>query len=197
MPTFPAARPLARGLILAGLAAAIASCKGLTAIDPSFQNVTASDTVYAINGAPPNSPNAVKFFDGLTVRADQSFAFDIAFDIDAAGNPVIIPVKAMATTFSTAYSVGLQKATGSFESVLDAPKDGYRADTAMAVGVGQTIIAESRDVFVACAYALKGQSYFSKIVVTEVDPVLRRMVFTMTVTRNCGFHSFAAGFPRD
>src|SRR5690242_7042579 len=177
MPTFPVARPLARGLILAGFAAAIASCKGLTAIDPSFQNVTASDTVYAINGAPPNSPNAVKFFDGLTVRADQSFAFDIAFDIDAAGNPVIIPVKAMATTFSTAYSVGLQMATGSFESVLDAPKDGYRAYTAMAVGVGQTIIAESRDVFVACAYALKGQSYFSKIVVTEVDPVLRRMVF--------------------
>lgn len=197
MPTFPAARPLTRGLILAGLAAGIASCKGLTAIDPSFQNVTVSDTVYAINGAPPNAPNSVKFFDGLVVRADQSFNFDLAFDIDGAGNPVLIPVKALATTFSTAYSVGLQKATGTFESVLAAPKDGYRADTAMAIGVGQTIVAESRDIFVACSFAIKGQSYFSKIVVTEIDPVLRRMVFTMTVNRNCGFHSFAPGFPTD
>jgi hypothetical protein len=93
--------------------------------------------------------------------------------------------------------VGLQKTTGAFESVLSAPKDGYRADTAMAIGVGQTIIAESRDIFVACAFAIKGQSYFSKIVVTEIDPVLRRMVFTMTVNRNCGFHSFAPGFPPD
>jgi hypothetical protein len=197
MMTFPAARPLTRGLILAGFAAAIAACKGLTAIDPSFQNMTATDTVYAINGAPPNSPNAVKFFDGLVTRADQSFTFDLAFDIDAAGNPVLIPVKALATTFSTSYSIGLQKATGSFESVLEAPKEGYRADTALAVGVGQPVIAETRDVFVACAYALKGQSYFSKIVVTEVDPVLRRMVFTMTVNRNCGFHSFSPGFPPD
>ena len=197
MPTFRSVRPLSRGLILMGLAGAIAACKGFTAIDPSFQNVTATDTVYALNGGPPNAPNSINFFQGLTDRADQGFGFDLAFDIDKDGNPVILPSKAIATSFSSPYSVGLQRATGSFESVTSAPKDGYRLDTAMVVGIGQTIITESHDLFNACFNAIKGQSYFSKISVTEVDLTLRRLIFTVTVNRNCGFRSFAPGLPRD
>jgi hypothetical protein len=63
----------------------------------------------------------------------------IAFDIDKDGHPVIIPARALATTFSSPYSVGLQKVTGSFESVLDAPKDGYRPDTSTTIAVGQPL----------------------------------------------------------
>jgi hypothetical protein len=196
MPTFPSARPLPRALILAGLALSIAACKGFTAIDASFQNVTATDTVYALNGGPPNSPNAINFFQGLTDRADQGFGFDIAFDIDKDGNAVIIPARVLATAFSNPSSIGLQRATGTFESITDAPKDGYRADTAMTVAVGEAVLIEVHD-FNACFNALKGQSYFSKLVFTDVDPVLKRVAFTMTVNRNCGFHSFAPGLPRD
>jgi hypothetical protein len=197
MPTLSIPKPLARGLTFAALAAAAASCKGLTEINAGLQNVTASDTVYALNGGPANAPNTLNLFQGVVLRADQGFGFDVAFDIDKDGKVVIIPSKALATTFSNPYSVGLQKAEGTFESVVSAPKDGYRADTATTIGVNQTIIVESRDVFNACLYAIKGQSYYSKIVVTEVDPVLRRMVFTVTVNRNCGFHSFAPGVPRE
>ena len=197
MPTFSIPRPLARVLTFTGLAAVVASCKGLTAIDASLQNVTASDTVFALNGGPSNAPNTLNFFQGIVLRADQGFGFDIAFDIDKDGNVVIIPSRALATTFSNPYSVGLQKATGTFEQVLTAPKDGYRPDTSMTIGINQPIIAESRDVLGACLYAIKGQSYYSKLVITEVDPVLRRMIFTVTVNRNCGFHSFAPGLPRE
>jgi hypothetical protein len=196
MTTFPAAKPLARALVLMGLGLTIAACKGLTAIDPSFPNVTASDTVFALNSGPPNAPNSINFFQGLTDRADQGFGFDIAFDIDQNGNAVIIPSRALATSFSNPYSVGLQRATTVFDLVLSAPKDGYRVDTAMTVAVDQAIIIESHD-FNACFTALKGQSYFSKLVVTGVDPVTRRIAFTTTVNRNCGFHSFAPGLPRD
>jgi len=196
MSTFPSARPLPRALILIGFAASIAACRGFTAIDASFQNVTATDTVYALNGGPPNSPNSINFFQGLTDRADQGFGFDIAFDIDKDGNPVIIPARALATNFSNPSSIGLQRATTSFEAIAEAPRDGYRADTAMTVGVGQAIIVEVHDIN-ACLYALKGQSYFSKLVITEVDPALKRIAFTVTVNRNCGFHSFAPGLPRD
>jgi hypothetical protein len=198
MTTLPTARTLARALTGVALAATLTACKGLTSIDASFQNVTASDTVYALNGGPPGAANSLKFFDGLVLRANQGFAFDIAFDLDEAGNIVIIPVKAVATTFpNDAYSVALQRMTGTFQSVLEAPKDGYRPDTAMTIGVGQTIIAESRDVFGVCAFSLKGQSYYSKLVVNEVDPLLKRIVFTVTVNRNCGFRSFAPGIPED
>jgi hypothetical protein len=196
MTTFPIARPLARALTLVGLTVAFAACKGLTQIDPSFQNVTATDTVYALNGGPPNSPNAINFFQGLTDRADQGFGFDVAFDLDVNGNVIVIPSRALATAFSNPYSVGLQKATGSFESIAAAPKDGYRADTSMTVAIGQTLLIESHD-FNVCYTALKGQSYFTKLVVTDVDTAQRRIAFTVTVNRNCGFHSFAPGLPRD
>lgn len=196
MSTFPSARPLPRALILLGFAASIAACKGFTAIDASFQNVTATDTVYALNGGPPNSDNSFNFFQGITNRADQGFGFDLAFDIDNAGNAVIIPARVLATNFSNPSSIGLQRATTSFEAISEAPRDGYRADTAMTVGVGQAVIIEVHDIN-SCLYALKGQSYFSKLVVTEVDPVLKRIAFMVTVNRNCGFHSFAPGLPRD
>lgn len=197
MTTFPTARPLARLLTAAALVAGIGACKGFTDIDAGFQNITNVDTVYALNGGPPGSPNTLKFFDLGVTRADQGFGFDVAFDLDANGNVVIIPAKAVATTFSNPYSVGLQRVTGTFQSVLAAPEDGYRADTAVTVPVGETVVAESRDVFGACLYALKGQAYYSKIVIDQVDPVLRRIIFTVTVNRNCGFRSFLPGIPED
>jgi hypothetical protein len=196
MPTFPTARPLARALTLIGLAGAIAACKGLTAIDASFQNMTASDTVYALNGGPPNAANSLKFFEGSVSRADQGFGFDIAFDLDKDGNIVIIPSKALATSFNNPYSVALLRVPGTFESVLEAPKEGYRPDTSTTIVLGQAMVIESRDVLGACLYALKGQSYYSKLVINEVDPALKRIIFTVTVNRNCGFRSFAPGIPQ-
>ena len=188
---------LARILTALGLVALVAACKGLTSIDASLQTHTATDTVYALNGGPPGSPNAFKFFTGLPVHADLAFAFDVAFDIDPNGNVVVIPARALATNFSNPYSVGLQTVPGEFTTILEAPKDGYRADTATTIPIGKTIVAESRDFFSVCLNSLKGQSYYSKLFVTEVDPALRRIVFIVTVNPNCGFRSFAPGIPQE
>lgn len=199
MPTFPSHRPLARSAAALGLALVLGACKDLTSIDASFQNVTAIDTVYALNGSPPNAPNTLKFYDGLVQRADQGFGFDVAFDINQNGSVLIIPARAVATSFATPYSVALLKAPGPFETVLEAPESGYRPDTAMVVNIGETVVAESRDSGISgiCSFSLKGQSYYSKLVVTEVDVPKRRIVFTLTVNRNCGFRSFAPGIPRN
>ena len=199
MPTFLTHRPTVRILAVIAVAATVAGCKGLQAIEPSFQNVTASDTVYALNGSPPGAPTSLNFFQGLVDRADQGFGFDVAFDIDQTGNVVIIPVRALATTFTNPYSVALQKVSGPFEAVAKAPENGYRPDTAMVVLVGETIVAESRDNANGgtCSFSLKGQAFYSKLVVTEVDLDKRRIAFTVTVNRNCGFRSFAPGFPDD
>ncbi|HET9424835.1 MAG TPA: hypothetical protein VFO55_05640 [Gemmatimonadaceae bacterium] len=198
MTTFsPLRRP---GRIAAALALALSlgACKELTSIDASFQNVTIADTVYSLNGSPPAAHNAIKLFDLATRRADQGFSYDIAFDIDAAGNAVIIPARAVATNFSSPYSVALLAVPGTFESVLSAPEDvDYRPDTATTIPVGQIMIIESRDNAGMCLYSLKGSSYFSKLVITHVDPVKRTLGFTATINRNCGFRSFEPGIPRD
>ena len=45
--------------------------------------------------------------------------------------------------------------------------------------------------------AIKGQSYFSKLVVDSIDLTTRKISTTITVNRNCGFRSFAEGKPKD
>ncbi|MEO5568349.1 MAG: hypothetical protein ABIR92_07640 [Gemmatimonadaceae bacterium] len=199
MPTVSTHTLARRAAVALGLALSFGACKEFTSIDASFANVTGSETLYALNGSPPGSANALKFFDGIANRADQGFGYDVAFDIDAAGNVVIIPARALATNFSNPYSVGLQKVAGSFESNITAPKDGFTLDTAIVVGLGQTVIAETHDSGPGgvCSFSLKGQSYFTKLVVTEIDQARRRITFTFTVNRNCGFRSFALGIPRD
>jgi hypothetical protein len=86
---------------------------------------------------------------------------------------------------------------GAFATVLEAPKDGYRPDTAATIGVGETLVAEIRDFQGVCITSLKGQTYYSKLSILSVDPALRRIVFIVTVNRNCGFRSFAPGIPQD
>jgi hypothetical protein len=194
-----ARRLTAPGLMLA--LASLAACKDFTAVDASFANVTASDTVYALNGAPAGAATAFKFFDGSLRRADQSFTFDVAFDLASDGRVIVLPAKAVATALLPAngfspYSVGIQQVPTSFETTLEAPKDGYRADTAVTVAVGQTLLFQSFDLQV-CGFAIKGNSYFSKVVITNVDVPKKRIAFTVTVNRNCGFRSFLPGIPRD
>jgi hypothetical protein len=191
------ARFAPRVLLATVLAVTPGACKEFTSIDASYPNATNSETLYALNGAPPGAANAMKFFDGIANRADQGFAYDVAFDINADGDVVVIPSKALATGFSNPYSVGLQSVSGSFESVTSAPKDGYRADTAMTVHANQVFVIESRDQFGTCAYSLKGQSYYSKVVITAIDVEHRRIDMVFTVNKNCGFRSFAPGIPRD
>lgn len=198
MPTFSPYRFACRALGGLALAASLGACKELTSVDASFANTTNTETLYAINGAPVGSPNALKFFEGVANRADQGFAFDVVFDITPDGKVEIIPSRAVASFPSpTQYSVGLQVANGTFESVTEAPKDGYRADTALVVNVGQVVIVESRDNVSVCQFAIKGSSYFTKLIVTDIDLAKRRIDITFTVNRNCGFRSFEPGIPKN
>ena len=120
---------LVPGLLIAvAIVASSTGCKSLTSIDASFPNVTDTAAVYAINGSPAGSPTAISLFSGLVMRADQGFQFDLAFDINSAGKAVLIPSRALASQFSTPYSVGLQVLSGAFATIDRAPKDGYVAD---------------------------------------------------------------------
>lgn len=175
--------------------ASVTGCKDFTSVDASFANVTADNTFYAINGSPAGAPTAVTLFSGQVLRADQGFAYDLAFDIDAQGRAVLFPPRALSAGFSNPYSVGLQITTTPFELVTEAPKDGYRVDTALVAAKNAVVLIESHDVS-TCAYAIKGNSYYSKLVITDVDVAKRRIDLTLTVNRNCGFRSFAAGIPR-
>jgi hypothetical protein len=175
----------------------VAACKGLTSIDASFENVTDTIEFYPLNGSPPGAPTAIKLFSGVRERADESFAYDVAFDVTPTGEVKIIPARALASGFAAPYAVGLQRIpNATFDAVASAPKDGYTIDSTMTVGPGTVVVIQSFDVN-TCAVSIKGQSYFSKLVVTSVDPATKKIRTVIEVNRNCGFHSFAEGKPKD
>jgi hypothetical protein len=194
-----APRSLAIGAFALTIAAvaSVSACKGLTSIDASFDNVTDTLEFFPLNGSPPGAPTAINLFSGVRQRADQSFAYDVAFDLSSSGLVTIIPARALASGFAAPYSVGLQKLPGvTFESVATAPKDGYTNDSTMTVVPGQVVVIQSFDVN-RCGFAIKGQSYFSKLLVVSVDTVARKIKTLIEVNRNCGFRSFAEGKPKD
>src|SRR5689334_3249738 len=115
-------------LAAAALALAIAACGDFTGVPASLSTFADSGVVYALNGAPPGAPTALHVYSGTRLAADASFTFDVAFDLDAANNVLIMPQRAVASSLASTHTVSLQTVTTDFASIDRAPKNGYRAD---------------------------------------------------------------------
>ena len=191
------ARPTSRFAALAvTFLCALGACGDLTGVPASLNTVTDSTNVYALNGAPPGAPSALHVFSGTLLPVTSSFVFDVAFDIDASGNAVVLPQRVVASRLASTHSVGLQKLNVPFESVTSAPKSGYVADSAVVASVNQVIAIQSNDPD-ACGISLTGTTLYAKVVVLAIDRVARQLTIRYTVDPNCGFVSFAPGLPKD
>lgn len=184
--------------IVASLAAASVACGDFTGVPASLPTLSAdSAAVYAINGAPLGAPTALHVFSGTLLAADASFSFDIAFDINSAGEIVFLPQRAVASGLATTHTVALQKDTvNTFDGVTRAPSGGYRPDTALTARVGQVVLAQVTDPN-ACGFSISGTTLYAKLQVRSLDPVNRTLKLRYTVDPNCGFRSFASGIPKD
>jgi hypothetical protein len=189
-----------RSKIIALAAAIIAvggvACGDLTGVPAALPTLSDSTVVYAINGAPPGAPTALHVFAGQLFSADASFVFDVAFDIDANGHPVLLPQRAVASGLAATHTVGLQTSTTTYENLTSAPKSGYRADTALVATVNVPVLVQSTDPN-SCGTSLTGSTLYAKVVIRSVDRVARQMVVQFTTDPNCGFLSFLPGIPKD
>jgi hypothetical protein len=189
----------------AGLAAATLAAGSLLACgDPNAPRATLAtytDTLafYALNGSPRGAPSALRLIGGVAgapaVAPDASFSFDVALDIDDQGRPVLLPVRAVASPFSSAHSVGLQRSKEAFEKVTRAPTSGYQHDTATTVSFGETVLIEAADAAVCSTFLSTGVLY-GKIVVDSVNLDTRRLYARVTADPNCGYRSFEPGVPK-
>jgi len=182
----------------AALAVAVAgvACGDFTGVPASLPTVTTTGTVYAINGAPVGAPTAFHMFSGTLLPANASFVFDVAFDLDATGNAILLPQRTVATGLTSTHTVSLQKVAGQFDALTSAPKSGYRADTALVVPINQVVAIQSSDPN-ACGVSLTGSTLYAKLVVTAIDRAAKQLTVLYTVDPNCGFFSFASGLPKD
>ena len=189
---------------LAGLvaAAALAACGDTTDLEASFETVEDTLSVFAVSGTPPQLPSGLLLggqgdadFAGepVVVRVNESFLFDIAFDIDAAGGAVIYPYRLVASDFGSSRRVRVQAVEEPFAELLRAPVSGYQDSVAVAAPLGTTIVIETQNS-TYCSNDLV-RTLYAKLVVDSVRQATREIYFRVRLDPNCGFRSFAPGIP--
>ncbi len=165
----------------------------LKATAPTFVDTL---SVFALSGTPPSYPSGVSLVGRRAVRVDGFAGFDVAFDIDPAGNAVIYPVKLVVASPGGTRLVGLLKTPFPFEAVLEAPSTGFETDSSFVVAPGETVVVQSvhniqGDI---CQFALSPFIY-SKIAIDSVSLATRTLYLRIGLDPNCGFRSFADGIP--
>ena len=175
-------------VVVVALAVLAVACGAPTKPKATYANALSSYSLYAFTGAPVNAATAISFLGG-PARADASFAFDVAFDLDATGRPIVYPVRAIASDLAgTVKRVGLQVVSGSFETVLQVPATGYDTLAARTVNVGDVIAVQLLDL-TSCLYSLGGQMLYAKLTVDSVNTSARRLYARTVLDPNCGYRS--------
>jgi hypothetical protein len=197
MPTTPSIlrRPVrgARTVACAALAAlAVVACSDPFKVTAQYPNTPFAFSLFALSGSgPANAPAAIDFGTVGAVRVDGSFAFDVAFDFDGNGKIRVIPQKLVGISVGGARTVGLQRVTGVYESVLLAPSKGWVLDSALSVLPGEVVVV--RMTSSGCVYQLSRELY-AKLVIDSVKA--GGLLFGRGMTNpNCGFKSFEVGIP--
>jgi len=160
----------------------------LTSVDSLF--------LYALSGTPPTYPSGISLIARQSVRVDGFASFDVALDIDAAGKPVIFPVKLVVSSPGGSRPVSMLKVQGTFEQVVEAPKSGFEADSSLSLAFGEVVVIQSTHNTTGdlCQFAINPNIY-AKIVVDSVNLASRTLFLRLGLDPNCGFRSFAAGLP--
>jgi uncharacterized protein YqfA (UPF0365 family) len=178
-------------VVVVALATLVVACGDPTSPNATSANLSVTYSLYALTGTSTAVPNAIDFLAGLR-RADASFDFDVAFDLDSAGKIVLYPVRAIAGPIvqTVPARVGLQTVSGSYESVLEAPQTGYDTLSVRTITPGTTVVVEKVDLLTGlCIYALNGQSTYAKFVVDSVNLTTRQLYVRSVTDANCGFRS--------
>ncbi|MEP6729614.1 MAG: hypothetical protein ABJE10_03195 [bacterium] len=173
------------------LAVVAVACGDLTRPKATYTNALASYTVYTLTNAPATAPNALAFLGGSS-HATSSFAFDVAFDIDAAtGKPSIFPVRSVAgAPAGSTKRVGLQIVSGTFDALRAVPETGYDTIGVKTIAPGTVLAVELRDVTTCFSYSLiTSQFLYAKLVVDSIDAVAKKLYVRTVVDPNCGYFS--------
>jgi hypothetical protein len=188
----------ARLVLLATIcvAAVLNACGDPTNIKAQLPTFVDSLSLWALSGTPPTYPSGISIPGRQVTRVDASASFDVALDINASGEPVIYPARLVVSTPGGGRPIGLQKVPGLFEDVTAAPTTGFETDSALVLGLGQTVVVQTphNGSGELCQFAISPNLY-AKITVDSVNLASRVLYFRMASDPNCGFRSFADGIP--
>ena len=178
-------------VVAVAVATLVVACGDPTRPQATTPNLLLSYTVYGFTGSPPAVANAIRMYVGPT-RADASFDFDLALDLDQTGKIQVYPVRSIAGPLvgNVATRVGLQTVSGSFESVREAPEKGYDTLSVKTISPGTVVVVELVDqVAGLCVFSLNGSSTYGKFIVDSVKIPTRQFYIRSVADANCGYRS--------
>ncbi|MFL5604654.1 MAG: hypothetical protein ACJ77R_14765 [Gemmatimonadaceae bacterium] len=172
------------------------ACGDVAGLEASRATTVDTLSVFALSGTPPIYPSGIALLARQPVTVDGFASFDIAFDIDDAGNAIVYPVKLVVASPGGARQVGLQRISDSFENVAEAPKTGFQTDSGYVARAGETVVVQSAHNFSndLCQFAINPFIY-AKVAVDSVKLDTRTIYLRLGLDSNCGFRSFATGIP--
>lgn len=175
---------------------AFSGCGNSTGIKAQFPNRDTTLLVYALNGTPVTAPTALLIRSLSPVQVSSAFNFDVAFDINAAGEVVVHSTRAVAGQLVSARRVGLLFTDQAYEAVTRAPTGGYKYDTSYVMPVGKTLLVDSFEP-TCSAYSILGQNIRAKMVLDSVTLPSRAIYLHILSDPNCGFRQLTPGTPKE
>jgi hypothetical protein len=181
-------------LVAVGAVVAMNGCDDPTSIDPQFENIDTTRTIFAVSGTPANLPAALLVRGVAPVRVDAAFNFDLAFDINSAGEVVAYSVRKLASQIATTHRVGIQFTDEVFDAVTVAPKSNYLYDSTYVIPLNKVFLIDVLDP--SCSqFSILGPNIRAKAVVTSVNLSTRSIDLHILANPNCGFVTLTPGLP--
>lgn len=182
-----------RGVRIAALAAVLgvaAACNDSNGLPPPGNpNEVDTLSLFALDGTPLSSPSGYEVANNQAVRIDRAVAFDFVFNIDSAGQAVLLPTGAI----GLARSSGIQVQSVAFDAVTTAPGGAYVDTMAVPLDSGTVAVIHSRAT--TCLTFSAVVFYYAKIEVLAIDTVARRIDLQVLVDQNCGYRGLEPGLP--
>jgi len=172
-----------------GIAIACSDANSLPA--PTEVNAAVTDTLGALEGTPIAVPSGYNISTG-PVRTDQTVQFEFAYNVrrlaDGSYQRVFLPRAALGLT-STDANPGLIRQNPIFEQITRAPSNGYTADSAVPIQVGDRFVVRSR---VVCGI---GVPLYGKLEVLSFQD--STVIFRVLTDLNCGYRDLSPGLPKN
>ena len=165
------------------------------------ENVSRTANVYALTGSAPELPAAYDMRTESYVRPllqfDGTVNFTLAFDINAQGKAVLLPVRQIVPLppfpVGGSVSIGLAKSATPYDLLTYAANTGYTQDSTQIASAGDTYMLKL--LAAGCVY---GEPVYGKLVIDSIIVAERRIVVRTLTNRNCGgYRSLVAGLPKD
>lgn len=185
-------RLLRSSLLALSVAVALSACGD--PYKPQASRLVATDTIVARAISTPVSylPTAITVDGPAAVHAGGS-DFDLAFDVDSLGRPVLVPISKLVIPCPTARAtcaIGVHRDSTQkpFDSLTVAPGGGYVYDSVTVIQPGVTYFVQSRVARCNSLYEFS-QIMYGKLVVDSVRLADSTFYGRVTSDNNCGFRS--------